>query len=666
MRHFFRLIIIVSMCAILFGGVWGDTRPPITEARGATWTVGFWNNPDLAGDRLHGPFTVAAVNYNWGTGAPTFPGVPGVLPADNFSLRFRTSVFFTAGTYQFNLSTNDGARILIDGLLLVNLWPGSDTLNTAQQNYTFTSDGVHQVIVEYRETGGEASIAVNWAMISGPPPVGTCNEGYAYTACPYGSVPGSSPVPAGWPPVQGPHAICNDNWNSCSNDASGTCSAHLGVKQWCVYSGGAGGTGTGWYAEYYNNPDWSGVPVYVTNLPASGLNLDWGNGSPHAAVPVDGFSARFTRTVNVPGDIPEGTYLFFASADDNFRFRVDLATVMDYTGQFARDFIYAQDVPLLPGGHTFVFEYRDVGTTANLLLTWDPPHAQNPVVALPSSPPIKLPDWIIGAIGTGTVPGIGTGTGGGGVVATGVTGTVKIPALNFRSDPTLSATVLSKLAQGQAYPIIGRTADALWAQLVVNGVSGWAYANYLTFTGDFLTIPVVGGVVPTAPVPQITGVRGRVIGNLRIREQPTTRSTKTGVMPWGTEIDLLGKNALHNWYMVSYQGQIGWSYAPWIQIINGEIAQLPYMDGTSPLDQPAPATQGVIVQAYGNMRIRSGPGFGYPKVGLAIWGSRVQLLARSTNGLWYKIQRGPITGWSYATWYRAVQGDPTSVPVSDQ
>ncbi|HEX3053582.1 MAG TPA: SH3 domain-containing protein [Aggregatilineaceae bacterium] len=73
-----------------------------------------------------------------------------------------------------------------------------------------------------------------------------------------------------------------------------------------------------------------------------------------------------------------------------------------------------------------------------------------------------------------------------------------------------------------------------------------------------------------------------------------------------------------------------------------------------------------MIQAYGNVRIRSGPGLQFPRIGRAIWGSRVQLLARSTNGLWYKIQYGNIVGWSFATWYRTVQGDPLSVPVSDQ
>ena len=80
----------------------------------------------------------------------------------------------------------------------------------------------------------------------------------------------------------------------------------------------------------------------------------------------------------------------------------------------------------------------------------------------------------------------------------------------------------------------------------------------------------------------------------------------------------------------------------------------------------APPTQGVIAQAFGNMRIRSGPGLQYPKISKAQWGTRVQVLARSTNGLWIKVQHGDVVGWTFLNWYRIVQGDLASVPVTDQ
>jgi uncharacterized protein YraI len=139
-----------------------------------------------------------------------------------------------------------------------------------------------------------------------------------------------------------------------------------------------------------------------------------------------------------------------------------------------------------------------------------------------------------------------------------------------------------------------------------------------------------------------------------------------GVIPWNTEIDVLGIDYTRTWFQVNYAGTVGWSYGPWIRITQGNDRQLPYTDGTIPPFEPPPATEGVIGQTFGNMRIRSGPGFQYPQIARAIWGTRVQILGRSSSGLWYKVQYGEIVGWSYARWYRIVQGAISTVPVTDQ
>jgi len=127
----------------------------------------------------------------------------------------------------------------------------------------------------------------------------------------------------------------------------------------------------------------------------------------------------------------------------------------------------------------------------------------------------------------------------------------------------------------------------------------------------------------------------------------------------------LGRDAGHAWYQVNFNGLIGWSYAPWIKLITGSFDALPYTDGTQPVFAPQP-TRGVIAQAFGNMRIRSGPGLQYPKISKAECGTRVQVLARSTNGLRIKVQHGDVVGWTFLNWYHIVQGDLASVPVTDQ
>jgi len=575
-----RSIVVAVLVVALIGGLW-VASPPRTEARGASWTVSVFNNANLSGS----PIWVGIspnVSYTWGAGPPVIGGAATGAPADNFSVRFTTSTFFAAGNYRFTVMVDDGARLYVDGLLLINQWTAGMGLRTFQADYNFLTDGTHVITVEMFDATGDATIVASWAVAVGPL---------------------ATPTP--------------------------------------VYSG------VPWYAEFYNGLDLSGAVVFTTTYPPSGLNVNWAQGSPGGAVPVDNWSARFLRTLNVPSDLPEGVYTFYARADDNFRFFVDSTLIFDYWETYANSQTYTATVTLLNGPHTLKVEYREREVDASIFLTWTPPNAQNPIL-----PPDSAP----------------AGTGGGGApVPTGITATVNISLLNFRSAPSLTAPILTKLARGTTYPVTGRTADSQWARLLVDATTGWAAAQYLTFSGDFNTVPVVdAGVAPAPAPPPPTGVRGRVMGNLRIREAPTTRSKELTVMPWGTEVDILGKNAGLSWYMVSYGGIVGWSYAPWIKIIQGSFDQLPYTDGTQPAFEPPPPTEGVIVQAYGNMRIRSGPGLQYPKVARALWGTRLQVLGRSPDGRWYKVRYGDTVGWTFAAWYRVVQGDINSVPITVQ
>jgi uncharacterized protein YraI len=572
-----RGVIIVALCVSLVGGLWAAS-PPHSEARGASWTVSVFNNPNLTGSPIWMGLS-PAVNHTWGAGPPVIGGVATGAPADNFSVRFTTSTFFMAGNYRFTVQVDDGARLYVDGLPLINRWESGFGFRTFQADYNFVTDGLRTITVEMFDALGDATIIANWSLAVGP------------LATP-------TPFYAGVP----------------------------------------------WYGEFFNGLDLAGPVIFTTTYPPSGLNNDWGLGSPGGAIPADNWSARFVRTLNVPSDLPEGVYTFYARADDNFRFFVDATPIFDSWDTFAGTQTFTAVVTLLSGPHTLKVEYRERELNASLFLTWTPPNAQNPVL-----PPDGVPAGQ-----------------GGAVVPTGVTATVNVSLLNLRDAPTLTAPILLKLKRGETHPVTGRSADSAWARLLVGATTGWASARHLTFSADFNTVPVVDtGIAPPA-APQPTGVRGRVLGNLRIREAPTIRSARVGLLPWGAEMDILGKNRGHSWYMVSYGGVVGWSSAPWIRIVQGTFDALPYTDGTQPQFRPPDATQGIVAQAYGNMRIRSGPGLHHPQIGRALWGARVQVIGRSPDGWWYKVQYGDLTGWSFAAWYRIVQGDVTAAPVVAQ
>jgi uncharacterized protein YraI len=581
MKRFLRLTMIAVLCAVLLGGLW-ITTPDRTAAQGSTWTVQVFNNQNLAGTPIW-TGTTPNVNYTWGQGAPVINGVATGAPADNFSIRFETTTLFTAGSYRFTATYDDGVRLYIDGALLINDWT-TGSQRTRQADFTFGADGNHVLRVEYFEATVDATILVSWAVAVGPTP--TTNYG-----------------------------------------------------------------GTAWVGQFFSGVDLVGAPIYSGTYPPSGLSLNWGTGSPGGVVPVDNFSARFTRTINVPTDLPKGVYKFYAKADDNFRFWVDQTLVFDYWTVFEDGKVYTADITLLNGPHDLKFEYREIGVNAYLFLTWDPPLAQNPPL---------YPTGGGGApVGT-PIPGAQPGA----TAVPAVTATVTANVLNFRAEPSLLAQILAKLNKSAVYPVIGRLADNSWVQLSVNGVNGWVMARYVTFTGDLNTVPVVGGGT-SAPPPGPVQARGITAGNLFIRQGPSSRTPQIGVIPWKATTDILGRDVTHTWYQVSYGGVVGWSYAPWIKLTEGAFELLPYTDGSSPVWAP-PATEGVVVQAVANMRIRNGPGLQFPKISQAHWGNRVQVLARSTNRQWYKIKYGDVIGWTFNGGWKLIQGDFNSVPLSDQ
>lgn len=586
MKKSVRGLVVIALAVVVLGSVL--IAAPTSSAQATSWSVVVFGNRDLAGAPV---FTGVSpnVSYAWGAGPPVINGMATGAPTDNFSARFTTSAFFTTGNYRFTIQVDDGARLYVDGLLLINAWQAGQGLRTLQADYTFPSDGTHTIMVEMFDAVGDATIVATWALSSGP------------------GQPGTTPIVSGIP----------------------------------------------WTAQFFSNTDLAGAPVFITNYGPSGLNLNWGTGSPGGSVPVDNFSARFTRTLTVPNDIPQGVYKFYAKADDSFRFYIDQTLVFDQWGGH-QDQTFTADITLLPGPHDFRFEYREFTVNAYVFLTWTPPHAQNPVVN---------PD---GGVGTPGVPG--TPIPGQSPVPTGVTGTVNVGALNVRNAPDTTAPVITQIRRGEIYPVVGRTGDNAWTQITVAGQTGWVSSQFLTLNGDINRVPITGGTPPGAQPtnpPPATNVRGQVLGNLRLRSGPTTRSARIGIMPWGTVVPVLGKDRGHSWYKVDYNGLIGWAYAPWIQLVQGTFDELPYLDGTLPVNPTTP-TEGVIIQAYGNVRLRSGPGVQFPQISLAPWGTRLQVLGRSPDARWYKVRYGDLEGWTFATWYRPLQGDIGSVPIVTQ
>ena len=62
------------------------------------------------------PASGYALDYNWGMGSP----IPGVVNPDNFSARWEAPFYFEAGNYLFNINSDDGVRVSMDGAVVVD------------------------------------------------------------------------------------------------------------------------------------------------------------------------------------------------------------------------------------------------------------------------------------------------------------------------------------------------------------------------------------------------------------------------------------------------------------------------------------------------------------------------------------------------------------------
>ena len=145
-----------------------------------------------------------AVDYNWGSGSP--PGT-GVGP-NNFSARWVKTQSFTAGSYTFTATADDGVRVYLDGTLIINQWKDqSPTTYTATRQVTA---GNHELRMEYYENGGGAVARLNVAATVSSCPTGQYLASYF-----------ANRTLTGTPATVRCETAINNNWGSGSPPGTG-------------------------------------------------------------------------------------------------------------------------------------------------------------------------------------------------------------------------------------------------------------------------------------------------------------------------------------------------------------------------------------------------------------------------------------------------------------
>ena len=135
--------------------------------------------------------------------------------------------------------------------------------------------------------------------------------------------------------------------------------------------------GTGLTAQFWNNPDFAGDPVVTRTDP--GVNYNWKfTGSPDPAVPADGFSARWTGSVQ-----PRFTedYKITTVSDDTVRLWIDDRLVIDNTTPH-EGAIDSATVRLEAGKrHAVRLEQTERDGEAAVKLLWSSPNVTQRIIA---------------------------------------------------------------------------------------------------------------------------------------------------------------------------------------------------------------------------------------------------------------------------------------------
>ncbi len=576
---------------LLFVGSMMGGQTAVTHAADNSWQAQYWNNRTLSGS----PVVVrqdSNIDFDWGDGVP----VP-ILNKDAFSARWTRLVYFTAGTYRFTATTDDGMRVWVDNSQIIDSWWDSQ-VHSLSFDITLGS-GDHPIKVEYYEAGGKAVAKLNWVMLGGSVPGAYANWKGEYF---------NNMSLAGQPVLVRDDANINFNWGVGSpewnivpsdrfsvrwtrslnltpgrykfttiaddgarlwvngqlvidkwlDSNSGTYLVELDLPggstsiqmeyyenlggavarfDWLNLSSG-GINVTNWRGEYFNNKFLSGNPVLTRD--DSQVNFNWGAGSAAAGiVNNDNFSVRWTRSLN----FNSGRYRFTVTSDDGVRVWVNNQTIIDkWYDHPPQTFSGEIDLPnaMIP----IRVEFYDSTGGAQIQFSWI-------------------------NIGAGTPPPTPSTS----------TGTVVSPRLNVRTGPGTQYSIIHVLSSGQTVNLAGyRSSDNLWVMINWNGSTAWVSSlpNLLYTTANVGNMPVWQGTVPGTGGPSTspTATVGRVY-YLNMRSGPGVTNPVIKVVSSGTVVTLLGRNSTSTWAKVRLNdGTIGWVSAYYL-ISSTSISSLP-------------------------------------------------------------------------------------------
>lgn len=125
------------------------TPPPPPPSKGA-WKGLYWDNRFLSGEPKL-TRNADRVDFNFGTSGPG-----GKIGGTNFSARWTRTKFFDAGRYRFRVLSDDGVRLWLDNVLIIDQW--HDTAPREYVSVHQVSSGNHKLQIDYYQHLGGARV----------------------------------------------------------------------------------------------------------------------------------------------------------------------------------------------------------------------------------------------------------------------------------------------------------------------------------------------------------------------------------------------------------------------------------------------------------------------------------------------------------------------------
>ena len=129
----------------------------VTDCVTSEWSVDYFAGTELEGSAIKSE-CVADIDQTFNSDAG-----PAGVGFNQYSARFSKILDEGAGTYEFTTFSDDGVRVFVDGVAIIDEWYGQSG-NEAHVGSVTLTEGEHVVVVEYYQAYGGAKLVVDYAQ----------------------------------------------------------------------------------------------------------------------------------------------------------------------------------------------------------------------------------------------------------------------------------------------------------------------------------------------------------------------------------------------------------------------------------------------------------------------------------------------------------------------